>query len=208
MATGAGVPPLGLPPADLAARPLPVRRVAAARLVRISRHSSGEPHFGRTGNDRFDDPAASYGVCYIGCGDERTALRVAFAETVLHDRIATRGGFDVALSELRSRHVVRFDGPEKLVLAHLAGAGLKRLGLDGRISTITPYDIPQAWSAAIHAHPDGVDGIAYVSRHYNLGMAVALFDRARSRIRTRSYDPLPSVARYAALLKQFAIRPY
>jgi hypothetical protein len=182
--------------------------VAAERLVRISRFASGEPHFGRGPIYRFDDPAGGYGVCHIGCGDERNALRVAFAESVLHDRTATRGGFDVALTELQARYVVRFDAKEKLVLAKLTGAALKRLGPDGRISTVIPYDVPQAWSAAIHAHPDAVDGIAYVSRHYNLGLAVALFDRAGSKIRARSYAPLPSVRYYGALLKHFAIRPF
>lgn len=208
VATGAGGAPLDSPPADLASRRLPVTRVSAARLVRISRLPDGEPHFGRSGSHRFDDPAGGYGVCYLGCGDERNALRVAFAESVLHDRTATRGGFDLALTELRSRYVVRFGAGATLVLAKLTGAALKRLGLDGRISTITPYDLPQAWSAAIHAHPDAVDGIAYVSRHYNLGIAVALFERAGTKIGARSDTPLPSVRHYGALLKHFAIRPY
>ena len=140
MATGAGASPLQLPTADLATRPLPVRRVTADKLWRVSGHASGEPYFGRSGNNRFDDSAGGYGVCYLGSGSERNALMVAFAESVLHDRTATNGGFDIAVSELQSRHVVRFDGTDKLKLANLTGAALKAIGLDGRISTITPYD--------------------------------------------------------------------
>jgi hypothetical protein len=208
VASGATASPLDPPPVDLATRRLPVRRVATDKLARVSSHASGEPYFGRSGNNRFDDPAGGYGACYIGCGSERNALMVAFAESVLHDRTVTHGGFDIAVSELESRYVVRFDGTEKLQLANLTGAALKAIGLDGRISTITPYDIPQAWSAAIHAHPDRVDGIAYVSRHYNLGTAVVLFERGKSKVRARSCTPLPRVRYYSTLLKCFAVRPY
>ncbi len=177
-------------------------------LCRISRHHTGEPYFGRSGGNRFDDPALSYGVCYLGAGNIQDAVTVAFAESVLHDRTATDGGFDVGVSELTDRQVVRFANRSRLIVADLTGAALKRIGLDGRISTLTPYDVPQAWSRAIHAHPDAVDGIAYVSRHYNLGLAIALFDRAASKLGAARYTPLPKVRPYTSLLRSFAIRPY
>lgn len=73
------------PPADFAMRPLSVRALDPARIVRISRVPAGrEPFFGRTGTNRFDDPEPHeddrYGVLY-GALD----LVTAFAETVLHE---------------------------------------------------------------------------------------------------------------------------
>lgn len=208
MAAPASATALQLPPADLHLRPLPTLAVGASALARVSRHSSGEPFFGKTGGNRFDDPAGLYGVCYLGHGAQRRALMVAFAESVLHDQTATNGGFDIATSELDSRQVVRFSGPRKLQLANLTGAALKRLGLDGRISTDVPYDMPQAWSAAIASHPDAVDGIAYVSRHYNTGRAVALFERSGPKLKVTGYTAVSKSADYGKLVSTFALRPY
>lgn len=208
MAAAASATALQLPPADLNLRPLPTFTVGASALARISRRSSGEPFFGRTGGNRFDDPAGVYGVCYLGHGGQRQALMVAFAESVLHDQTATNGGFDIATGELDSRHVVSFSSSRKLRLANLTGAALKRLGLDGRISTDVPYDLPQAWSAAIASHPDAVDGIAYVSRHYNTGRAVALFERSGAKLKAMSYTAVSQSAHYRALVSTFALRPY
>ncbi len=208
MAVPASAAALQPPPADLHRRPLPTLTVAASALARISRHASGEPFFGRTRGSRFDDPAGVYGVCYLGHGGQRQALMLAFAESVLHDQTATNGGFDIATGELDSRQVVRFSGPRKLHLANLTGAALKRLGLDGRISTEVPYDIPQAWSAAIASHPDAVDGIAYVSRHYNTGRAVALFERSGPKLKATNYTAVSTSAHYGKLVSTFALRPY
>jgi len=52
-----------------------------------------------------------------------------------------------------------------------------------------------------------VDGIAYVSRHYNLGVAVALFDRAKERLVASSYTPIPKTRYFAALCSNFGLRP-
>jgi len=182
-----------------------VKQWARSCASRVTRAAS--TYCGKSGANRFDDPAGGYGVCYLGLGKGKDGLMVAFAESVLHDQTATDGGFDVAVSELESQQVVRFAPPGKLRLADLTGAALKRIGLDGRISTITPYDMPQSWSAAIHAHPDKVDGIAYVSRHYNLGVAVALFDRAKERLVASSYTPIPKTRYFAALCSNFGLRP-
>jgi hypothetical protein len=60
-------------------RPLSVRALDPARIVRISRVPAGrEPFFGRTGTNRFDDPEPHEDVLYGALG------LTAFAETVLH----------------------------------------------------------------------------------------------------------------------------
>jgi hypothetical protein len=45
-----------------------------------------------------------------------------------------------------------------------------------------PYDVTWPWSAAFHAHPDVVDGICYRARHDDSGFAIALFERAGTKM--------------------------
>lgn len=180
------------PPArDLGSRRLPTVDVEPARLWRVSRFASGEPYFGRSGANRFDDASMPkrkrFGVSYFGL-----ELRTALAETVLHDEVAVRGQFAISVSEIDSRFLVRFRG-STLVLADLTGVNLKTLGGDGAISTELPAKMPRRWARAVHAHPQQVDGIVYMSRHVNDRKAVALFDRAASKLTARSYTPLPRV---------------
>jgi hypothetical protein len=178
-----------LPPRDLASIPLRTVELLPARLLRISRFGSGEPFFGRAAANRFDDPgrvkSRRFGTCYLGC-----SLEVAIAETVLHDELPEAGGFSVAVTEIESRWLVRFKGGNALKLADLTGAALKTLVGSGGISTIMPYDVPQRWAAALHAHPDAVDGLVYMSRHVNDERAVVVFDRAAARLGTPRYQPL------------------
>jgi hypothetical protein len=165
-------------------------KVSPLALYRISRFDTGEPHFGTTGNNRFDDASRPkhkrYGCCYFGL-----ALETALAETLLHDEVAVRGAFRVSQAHLAQHFLVRFDGSMALVLADLTGEALKTLGGDGSISTELPATMPRRWSRAVHRHPDKVDGILYMSRHLNDRKAVVLFDRARRKLNARVYTPLP-----------------
>lgn len=157
-------------------------------LYRISGHDTGEPHFGRRAANRFDDPhedsTLRYGTCYLG-----TSLAVAIAETILHDRKPVDSWFYVHSAVIMERFVVRFDG-ELLVLADLTGAELKRLGGHAALSGTASYARTRNWSAAVHAHPDKVDGFVYMSRHKNDEKAVVLFDRAASKLSMTDSTPL------------------
>ena len=187
---------------------LPVIEVDAAKLVRISRHNSGEPYFGKSGLNRFDDPrghlprAHRYGTCYFGF-----TLACAFAETVLHDRTSDSGGFKLPYTEL-DRWVARFKAG-KLKLAVLTGKHLKRLGGEGALSSIVPYDLPQQWSLAIHKHPATVDGLVYMSRHLNTEEAVVLFDRALGKLTVKSpYKEFQDYSGSLRVLREFNVLPY
>jgi len=169
---------LDIPPADFASFSLPIVTLARTRpLIRISKHDSAEPFFGRTGVNRFDAPDGSFGTCYCGF-----TLACAFSETVLHDKsIKPGGGFDVPRVQLEHRWVVSL-AHTGLRLAHLRGTDLLPLGADGELSTIMPYALPQRWSKAVHDHPAMVDGIIYTSRRVNDEAALVLFDRAAARL--------------------------
>ena len=188
-----------LPPRDLASIPLRTVELPPAKLLRISRFRSGEPFFGRSAANRFDDPgrvkSRRFGTCYLGC-----SLEVAIAETLLHDELPEAGGFSIAVTEIESRWLVRFKGLPggvgpgaaggPLRLADLTGTALKTLVGSGGISTIMPYDVPQRWAAALHAHPAAVDGLVYMSRHVNDERAVVVFDRAAAKLGAPRYQPL------------------
>jgi RES domain len=158
------------------------------KLLRISRHSNGEPYFGRSGANRFDDyrKRKPFGACYFGL-----TLNVAFAETVLHDEMPVRGGFEIAVEELENRYVVSFTG-KPLHLLDLTGHTLTTLGIDPSLSTIIPYDLTQQWSVGVHQHKDQYDGFMYMSRHMNTEKAIVLFDRAEPKIEAVSYVQLPN----------------
>lgn len=162
-----------LPPADFASRLLPTRLLTKGEpLVRIHRTDLSVIHFGRTGDNRFDDPARQYGVCYLA-----RSLEAAFAETFLRHVGATL----VSRQALAARSASIVVATDDLRVAMLHGPGLARMGATGAVTSGT-YDVSQPWSSAIHDHPEQVDGIMYRSNHDNGEFCVALFDRCADRI--------------------------
>lgn len=179
----AGTLELKGPPADINRRDLEVTRVAPAALCRVSRYDTGEPHFGRTGDCRFDDaqPDANkrFGTCYFGFN-----LKVALAESVLHNLEPDIDGFSVPVTEVSSRFALSFKAARKattLKLVNLYGTALMRLGGNAELSGTPNYTLPQAWAAALVAHPAKIDGCIYMSRRINDSLAVVLFERDSSK---------------------------
>lgn len=172
----AGTAPLALPPSDIHLRTLTIRQVRPEHLVRVSRYDTGEPHFGRTATQRFDDAHADvtlrFGTCYLGF-----RLDVAFAESVLHNLSPDALGFKVPLAEVTTRFALSFKGPKALNVAVLCGAPLLTLGGHGEISGTSDYTVPQAWASALAGHPANVDGFIYMSRRFTDQPAVVLFER-------------------------------
>jgi hypothetical protein len=185
---------------DLSLDTIPVQ---AEGLYRFSRYSSSEPYFGTTASNRFDDQSNPrknrFGTCYFGLD-----LETAIAETILHDEMPVKGAFFIAYTEIDSRYLVRFK-KGSLVLANLTGLSLKRLGGNGSLSTITPYDIPQRWAMAVHRHPKYVDGLYYMSRHLNDKPAVVLFERAKSKLVGASIEKLSRVPEIIEAVKALHI---
>ena len=70
-----------------------------------------------------------------------------------------------------------------LNLINFNGANLAILGATAEvIHGGLPYDNPQAWSAALRAHPIKADGIAYTARHDPDQLCYALFESARPQV--------------------------
>ncbi|NHZ40746.1 RES family NAD+ phosphorylase [Massilia aquatica] len=193
--------PLRAPSASFFSQKLHLKRMHPSMLVRVSGHNTGEPYFGRSGANRFDDPDSGsptrFGTCYFGDG-----LLVAVAETLLHEERPTNGAYYIASDRLDSLFVLSFSG-WPLILADFTGAALKRLGLHAGLSGTASYKKTQRWSKAIHDHPAHVDGFIYMSRHLNTGRAFVLFDRAKPKIHLDGALPLllhPEVRRVAIQL--------
>jgi hypothetical protein len=164
-----------LPPgASFSRLPLDIRLLNPSILYRVSSHDSGEPHFGRSRGNRFDDPVAKkadrFGTCYLGLN-----LTVAIAESLLHNAEPENGRFEVAVSEIDAHYVFRFSGP-RLRLANLTES-LLLLNGNGEISGTTSYRLTQKWSRAVYDHPEQVDGFLYMSRRVNDSVAVVVFER-------------------------------
>lgn len=99
------MPSIRLPPRDLTSVPISIVQVLPSRLYQISRFDTGEPFFGRSASNRFDDPSRikskRFGTCYLGL-----SMEVAIAETILHDEMPVRGRFEVAVQEIENRYSV------------------------------------------------------------------------------------------------------
>ena len=179
------------PLASFATQTLATVSVDGKRLFRISRYSSNEPFFGHIAGNRFDDPKGMFGTCYVGFD-----LATAVAETVLHDELPLVGRFGVSQRDFEARRIVRFPIAGMLVVADFTGAVLKTTVGDSSLTTIFPYDLPQLWAAAVHAHPQkdkngsSVDGMLYVSRQLNNRKAIVIFERAKPKLGLPSYELL------------------
>lgn len=195
--------PLEPPSADFSDLSLHVKKVSVTSLKRVGRHHNGEPYFGKHAANRFDDPGKRFGTCY--CGQQ---LDTAIAETVLHDELPDKGQFKIRQEDIDSRYLVTFaagDDDGMLNLADLTGRHLKRLGGDNALSAEHPYDMPQQWSAAVHAHPANVDGFVFVSKQLNDKRAVVVFDRARKKFGTAIYTPLSNASGLSQAKKRLGI---
>jgi len=157
------------PPPDLGGRTPQTLIVPTDRPLFRFYTAAYDPIFFDDGLEgRLNAPDASYGVLYAA---ER--LEGAFAETFLRSPGRTLLPKDL----VRSKGLVRFRVRRPLRLLRLAGPGLARVGATAQVvHGGKPYDIPQAWSAAVKALPAAYDGIAYNARHDDEAICYALFD--------------------------------
>ena len=163
------VPPL--PPLDIAGRAPAVHILKlGAPLHRFYTKPYEPAYFDGSDRGRFNAPDGSYGVFYAA-----EAVAGAFAETFLR----APGRTVLPPDMLAAKGYVRFKVKRPVRLIRFAGPGLARVGATAEVSHRSqPYDVPQAWSKALHDHPAMADGIAYTARHDDEALCIALFDRA------------------------------
>jgi hypothetical protein len=158
-----------LPPPDLAARdPVLITLEAGEILHRFFTAAYDPIHFDHSRDGRLNAPDGSYGVLYTA-----KDARGAFAETFLREPGRTLIPSDL----LAKKAYVRLRVTRPLVLIKLGGLGLARLGATAEVvHGGLPYDVPQAWSAALRNHPVNANGIAYYARHDDEAFCYALYD--------------------------------
>ncbi len=125
-------------------------------------------------------PDGGYGVLYAA-----GSVRGAFAETFWRTPGRKLIPLDFVLGMARAS--LRISGALKLV--KLSGFGLARLGATAEVTHGgLPYEVPQAWSRAIHDLDLKPDGIAYNARHDDEALCYAIFDRASTIVEERSRE--------------------
>ena len=170
------------PPADIDQRHPLLRQLAVGDvLYRFHTRSFAPIHFDKSTGGRLNAPDGSYGVLYLA-----NTARGAFAETFLRqpgrtllppDMIASK-----ALAIMRATQVLR--------VVRLHGNGLARLGCTAEVTHGgLPYDLPQAWSRALHAHPSRPNGIEYHARHDDDELCYAIFDDEHVGLPVEQQEP-------------------
>ncbi|MGB3619015.1 MAG: RES family NAD+ phosphorylase [Catalinimonas sp.] len=175
------LPPEGF--RELPIAPTPLREGETIWRITPSEYQSSPLHYGTSGAYRFDDPNGAFGVCYLDLEPFG-----AFLETFA--RVPRDFNFFVTTEALRKRVALGVSVEEKLNLFDITGRNLARIGADNRLSSGADYAVSQAWSRAVHEHPSRFDGILYVSRHDPEQECVALFGRAKDKVRVSFFQPL------------------
>lgn len=169
--------------------PLPPFRIAVGTLLQhVSRVVyRGQPlYYGRDGTNRYDAPARDYGVLYLG-----RDLPTALMESVFHkhqwDKDAKRS---IALAEVRSRLVRAVGVLEDLNLADLTAESVMAgyFGLNLEQLAGRGYTHTQQVSGQVHAMLGSddaplFDGVLYPSRNNYPAASIALFERAKEKVK-------------------------
>lgn len=179
---------------------LPFRKFrAGTQWMRI--HNAKRPALwfgpapGLAATNRFDDPLGEFQVCYLG-----TTIQACFAETFLRNppvRILT-------IADLAARRIATIALKRELRIATLYGPGAARLGTTAQLAADSRYDFSQAWSRALWEHPDSPDGVAYRSRHDDVALCAAIYDRAGGALTLTHDDAITANHQLLArLLKRY-----
>jgi hypothetical protein len=167
------------PPADLAHRQLPLTHLQQ-HWFRIYRLQYAPLFFDPAPRSRFNAPAGEYGTLYAGL-DPHCAFIETFGQATGINAVT-----EVAL---RERGLCRVECNRALALVDLTGAGLARLGADGRLCS-GDHHVARQWSLALWRHPDAPDGLLFRARHDPSRAAVAIFDRAQGSLHTMELGSL------------------
>jgi hypothetical protein len=197
--------PLPPPPADLAARALPIVHLDR-RWYRIHACAHGALFYSTQPVARFNAPAAEYGTTHLG--DD---LACCFVETFGRlDTAAATTVRTVGQAQLLAACVSEIVSTRPLTLVDLTGSGPRRLDADARLFA-SEHAVARLWGRALWAHPSQPDGLLFPSRHDPSLPSLALFDRARDAVQAgapQSLATLPLTVLGALLDRyDFSLRP-
>jgi hypothetical protein len=171
------------PPSTFSSRPLVLRTEAVGGVWRrlYPSHHSNPLGFGLA-LSRFSDPTGrAFGVVYLG-----SSIKVAFNEVILRDRADGRAGsVPIPLAEIEAYTCAEIEVATELHLIDLTGDGGLKMGVPSDVIGARDQTTAQLWSAAFHAHPQGVDGVYYPSR-LNEERNIALYERALPKLKARA----------------------
>jgi hypothetical protein len=91
-------------------------------------------------------------------------------------------------------------------MTEMFGPGLAVLGPTAEVTaSAPPYDLSQAWAAALHNHPGMFDGIAYRARHDDNEICNAFFDRSAPGIAEVDRDEMLDADWFYQLLNHYSV---
>lgn len=171
------------PPADLGTRKPSIQTLKAGAELRrfhAARDASGTLYdsifFDKSKKGRFNDSAGTFGVLYAAATESG-----AFAESFLR----TPGRQVRAADFVSDKAYARLKTKRELRLIRVTGKGLAPIGATAQVThSGLLYDVPQAWSTALHDHEVKADGIVYTARHDDEELCYAIFERAKDAIVT------------------------
>jgi RES domain len=185
------------PPLDVNKRRPQVTTIENTTFYRFYSRGKEPIFFDRSKNGRLNSPDASFGVLYAA--EQRVG---AFAETFLRSPGRTLLPRDL----IAKKGLVRLSSIRALRLANLYGPSLAVLGATAEVTaSALPYDLSQAWAAALHNHPGMFDGIAYRARHDDNEICYAFFDRSAPGIVEVDRDEMLGADWFYHLLNQYSV---
>lgn len=169
-------------------RDLPLFHIDAGELLQhVSRvvYRGSPLYYGHNSTNRYDDPARTYGVLYLG-----RDLPTALMESVFHKhQWLADVKRSIALKEVQGRVVRAVGVLDKVRLADLTADGVMAgyFGMNLEQLTSRDYMHTQQMSAQVHAMfgDDGqplFDGVLYPSRNNYPDKSIALFERAGAKV--------------------------
>jgi RES domain len=149
-----------------------------------ARHRDKMLHFGKSNNNRFDDPQGNYGTLYVS-----PDLTTAFLESVLHDKKLATPKDRMLTRRFLADYVVKpILLPEPLELADLSASyALANLGYNNDLLTARHgYNDSKALSQTLYKEMPNCDGLVWHSRQGGNTDCIALFERCKTKL---EYSP-------------------
>jgi len=178
------------PPADLAARSLPLTTVEGPAW-RVYPSTRDPLHFNRR-NGRFNDPQQEYGVLYVAGTDVGAfAERLLLVPGLIKNSIGSRGaGIPVSATALEMFSLATISFARPLMCLDLRNpSGLTQIGA-GPWLLAAPHSVSNQWSRPLFLHPSAPEGIVWTSRVGQDLTSIGLHERVKPNITAKTLGPL------------------